>query len=376
MNYSLTFACGHEGKVHLTGSRNNKEGMIRWYEECGRCPECKRKAFEKERQKEIEELNNKIEKIKEEFNLPELNGTEKQVAWATSIRFEKIIGIIEKFNKEDNMTNISKKMQDIFVDQIEKIDDARFWIDNRDAENNEILKQMRNRAMCEATKKEEKSKDIPAGSVLKPNNPKKEGAAEVKIEDNNIILMYKKDGDFILLAKSKKFKWNRIKNYWEKSCNEYTGPVKERAADVINTLLFAGFCVICEDEEIREMAINAEFGFEKTKWIKYSAEKNKFFAQWDREKNFYDEIIKIYGAKYDKYEKKVFINVNSYREILDFAEVNDFAISKKATDKFEELKQAEKIVTPILKEKEIKEDKLIKILQSDRNILEDLKDDD
>lgn len=82
--YIATRSCGHETTHSFHGRVCDCEDLVRYTEETP-CPECQNK------------------KVEEEYSLPELNGTEKQVSWARSIR-RNIIKTLEKdkeFNEEE-----------------------------------------------------------------------------------------------------------------------------------------------------------------------------------------------------------------------------------------------------------------------------------
>lgn len=86
MKYTVTFSCGHEATVDLFGKTSERERRIAWYEKEGICPDCYRKMKEDERRQADAELAAYAEKIETEYNLPVLEGTEKQVSWARKIR--------------------------------------------------------------------------------------------------------------------------------------------------------------------------------------------------------------------------------------------------------------------------------------------------
>ena len=68
------------------------------------CDECKEKA----RQAEREEANKKAAESAKEFELPELTGSEKQVAWANTIR----VGYYTEYSKVvDGYTKLTKEQQ-------------------------------------------------------------------------------------------------------------------------------------------------------------------------------------------------------------------------------------------------------------------------
>ena len=99
MKYYVTFSCGHEGEVNLYGKAAERDRRIAWYEEEGICPDCYRKMKEEERRKADEGLAAYADKIETEWNLPELEGTEKQIAWARKIR----ASYFKKFEFHNNM---------------------------------------------------------------------------------------------------------------------------------------------------------------------------------------------------------------------------------------------------------------------------------
>ena len=98
MKYYVTFSCGHEGEVNLYGKAAERDRRIAWYEKEGICPDCYRKMKEEERRKADEELAAYADKIETEYNLPELEGSEKQIAWARKIR----AGAIRAWEAERN----------------------------------------------------------------------------------------------------------------------------------------------------------------------------------------------------------------------------------------------------------------------------------
>ena len=82
MKYDITYSCGHAGTVELYGKTSDRESKIRWYETTAVCPECYKKQ-----QEAAAETTTKHE-------LPELEGSEKQVAWAKKL-MESAITVLE-----------------------------------------------------------------------------------------------------------------------------------------------------------------------------------------------------------------------------------------------------------------------------------------
>ena len=82
MKYDITYSCGHAGTVELYGKTSDRESKIRWYETTAVCPEC----YKKQQEEAAETIT--------KYDLPELEGSEKQVAWAKKL-MESAITVLE-----------------------------------------------------------------------------------------------------------------------------------------------------------------------------------------------------------------------------------------------------------------------------------------
>lgn len=150
--YEINHTCGHTETVQLFGKCSERERKIEWMER-QECPECRRKH-------EAE----KAAKITEGMELPELTGSDKQVAWANSIRAKFIEGI--------KMSEGIKK--EAAIKLICKVTDAKTFIDCRFYSLNELLTDLFREqvALAETVKKiaeeEETTEEEPATEEKKP----------------------------------------------------------------------------------------------------------------------------------------------------------------------------------------------------------------
>jgi len=105
--YYVTFSCGHEARVELFGKGTDRERKIAWYEREGLCPECYKAAKRAESKKANE-------------GLPELKGSEKQIAWAERIRAERLAELKSRAKwGQDRLDGVSKALEDKrFTDMI------------------------------------------------------------------------------------------------------------------------------------------------------------------------------------------------------------------------------------------------------------------
>ncbi|MBP6821944.1 MAG: hypothetical protein KA368_10405 [Acidobacteria bacterium] len=98
----LEFACGHSGEISVTGSY---EAVRRQIERAGtaRCPQC-------------------IISADTDSGLPALNGTDRQIAWAISIR-QKALERLSEFER--------KALPDAIAAEAMRQLSAQWWIENR-----------------------------------------------------------------------------------------------------------------------------------------------------------------------------------------------------------------------------------------------------
>lgn len=89
--YKVTYTCGHEGVVNIIGPNKDREWKLA-YEEAKLCPDCYKAKLEAERQKQ----NAEAAEANQTAGLPKLEGTEKQIAWAETIRKSILEGIESK----------------------------------------------------------------------------------------------------------------------------------------------------------------------------------------------------------------------------------------------------------------------------------------
>lgn len=377
--YYGTFICGHEGRVNIVGPVKNRQWIAdRKFE--GLCPECYQKHLEEEREKR----NLAAAEAAKEMELPELQGTEKQVAWANTLR-NAFIERIEKSKEDKNLAdmlkfefNISrseaKKVISNLDDILEEImikDEARFFIDNRDRFN---------RAIFDISKEIEKRKeDIANGteeiileSTVAPQEIKHDGIAEIKFDDNTVRVCYEKNDDFRAIVKSLRFSWEG--GCWQRKISEFTGSASDRVAELGNKLLNNGFSICILDEETRNKAVNADYELECDRWIYLKKDTTKLSIRWyDYNDSIYKKASKLPGAKWDR--PSVLVDVSHYKEVQEFAELMEFKFSKAALKLIESYKkefESIPVVEVVNSREYIEKDGLEDILNSSREVLDDL----
>ena len=115
--YIINHTCGHQVTVQLYGAYKERERRIAYLETC-ECEEC-RKA----------KANAAAEAAKAERGLADLTGSEKQIAWANTIRENayKCIDMLLEFATNDQ----AKQMMSNWRNRMDAETTAKWWIDNR-----------------------------------------------------------------------------------------------------------------------------------------------------------------------------------------------------------------------------------------------------
>lgn len=303
--YYGIYSCGHEGRVNIIGKHSERQWKIDRHFE-GICEECKAKNRE--------EANRQATKKASEYEFPDLKGTEKQIAWANTIRMD-----FYEFYTSNG----------IVVDGIIKNEtDARFWIDNRTSIKSDHF-------INEYYKKQEAkdfNRQMINNDTVKPLEIKHDGVVEIVEKGNRICLYYEKDQDFIDLAKSMKYRWDGV---WYRELSETTGNFSDRAAEIGHKLLKYGFCICIHDVDITNKAISGEYKSEHNRWI-YSRKNSTLLAiNWTgKNDELYQRARKIKGSKWDS--PSVVVDVSHHDLIKEFAFENGFRFTKAAQKKIDD----------------------------------------
>lgn len=383
--YYGTYSCGHEGRINLIGPSKTRE----WKKErefSGLCPECNEKRFEEEKEKNNKEA---LEKTKE-LELPELIGSEKQVSWANTLRLnmlEKIEVEIQKLYEsksflrqlitydligKDEVEVLLSVAKSITLFIIENKTSARYYIENRDKSGTSTIINIFREIMKE---RDIIPEEIIQDGTIAPEEVKHSGIVKVlKANSESIEVEYQKDNDFIRIVKELNYKWNGL--VWHRNIKEVTGSYVDRAAELGNKLLNEGFTVCILDEEIRKNAIEGTYEHECKRWILTHGDKLKI--KWYKKNDeLYNASRRITKSRW--IEGGSVIPVENYEEVEEFAEMFEFKFSKAAKELIEryieELNEIP-IVTPQHVEEIEPKDGLIEILNSSRDILDDLKEED
>lgn len=324
MKYTIIRACGHEEEHYICGPVKDRRWRIERLEDTP-CFECEKKErLEAAKQKAAE------------WDLPELTGTEKQIAWAMSIRDEalrKCVRDVEEAERRRKQFGvigafeIAKETYAAVFELVNTLTEAKFWIDNRYDVISVIEKMYKNRDdICRAREIEEEAKaEAEAKSeTVYPEEQQCNVVVEITATDNEVQVRTEKDTGVIDYMHEIHAKWNSPA--WVYSSPAYRGSMKDHAAEIAHNFLKKGYPVKFYDAEIKEKAVNATFEPETDRWI--ATIKDGTIGIYVRGTDCYDEARRLPGAKYEKGWMKV--KATHYNEIEDFANLNGFKITDNA----------------------------------------------
>jgi len=130
--YEVTMKCGHTEEVELIGKTSERESKIAWMESTCICKSCKEAKYQEE--------NKKAAEASKEAHLPELTGSEKQIAWATTIRQTKVTELNARLaTAKEKAPEQAAVVQAILDNLLAAMTASSYWIDNRDTKSVNIL---------------------------------------------------------------------------------------------------------------------------------------------------------------------------------------------------------------------------------------------
>lgn len=379
--YEGTYACGHEGVIELIGPLKDREWR-REREFMKLCPECWKKEMEEKREQENREA---AEKAKE-MELPELTGTPKQVGWANTLR-QRLIDQFDQLDESDFRT--MKRRYDLEVDEetvreilhfiLEKRTSARYYIESR-YENphwlihREYAEAMKSDEEREREREEKENLDqIRAEATVFPEERETNAIAEIRFDSESVSVSFERNEVFRQLVRGLGYRWDGSR--WERSITFKTGSAEDRAAELGNRLLNAGFPIRIYDEAVRQMAIKGTFDPEYKRWVSKLVDEDRFALSWSDGTDLYKKARSLPGSRWDR--PFVTVSVEHYPEVEEFAELYGFKFSTGALEMIEQFKKAlehAEVVRPAEVANKKPKDGLKELLESEVDVIDDLRD--
>lgn len=135
--YRLTYQCGHESDIYLTGPHKDRNRRIAWLETNALCHDCLRQQHR--------DAGRLSAEICRQAGLPDLAGSDKQVGWANQVRVDtlKLLDELDATLTAQAIDNEQPERQSIAEFALFELDDIRaellgcisahWWIEQRDS---------------------------------------------------------------------------------------------------------------------------------------------------------------------------------------------------------------------------------------------------
>lgn len=308
-----------------------------------------------------------------------LSGTEKQVEWANRIRSKitKNVILCYAFNAKKSFfvemdEELIKKSERFILSK----NKASFWIENREKDYTQFQRLIENVIYYEEEKEKNIIDEARKEATVYPNDQKTKVVAEIIFDDEIHEIKVKSEKDRIVINTVKSLHYDWSGKVWYRETVPYKRDVADRMAEVGNKLLLAGVPIIIWDEAIRKKAINGIFEKECFRWV--IKDKDMISIVWEfRSDELYRKAKRLPHAKWENGGMDV--PARYYAEIRDFAKINEFKITPAAEELLSQAEDDEKAhIKTTIKKADVKKEEnteLEDILNSSREVLEDLKDD-
>ena len=353
--------CGNDFEVRVSrANRRDADSFEKWAaENITECDECKAARIKAG----YDEENARSAQAAQEMRYPSLTGTEKQVAWANTIR-ERTMSTLreyyldpEKIKRHPQSPRIFDGLSKIMLGHVF----AGWWIENQhiaedlrgiirtvkvqdkaayDALEAEITgKPVEQVAASEQPAKPEEKIPV-VRPEAKPEKQRHDGAADIKICGSMVMAIYAKDEDFREIVKRMGLTWKD--GCWCIEENERHGKTDNISAELGNRLLNAGFAVRFDSQELMERAVNGDYTPMCHRWILNNTQ--GFYISWSREDDLYKAAKSLPGAKYDS--PGMIVPERSWNAVMDFAKKYSYRLTEKAQEKMDRLSEAARVVAP------------------------------
>lgn len=127
MKTAIEHSCGHRATVQLYGTNTHgeRDRKAAWLATQS-CPDCAKV----DRAEQRDERNQETAAQADANDWPTLNGTDRQIPWATTIRADTIAAMAKRLNRHPD-ADIATRALAVWTDDALRHTDASWWIDNR-----------------------------------------------------------------------------------------------------------------------------------------------------------------------------------------------------------------------------------------------------
>jgi hypothetical protein len=348
---SITYSCGHTGELQLFGSSRSREYAIANAER-GLCPDCYEAKLAADRAAATAAAAAEAA----EQELPALEGTDKQVAWALTIRQQFLAALDQWLADNPVRADVDPTPLLRAVAAIQGETSAHWWIENGRSRDGYSIRLLIVGRLKDLKRADETgipatpSAPAPEAPTLRPETAVSETIAVVAITGDLVTVTFsERRDDFRQIVKDNGFAWTDGR--WTRKTGLTTGAPADRAAEVAIDLLAAGFVVRVLDDGARAKAIAGEYAPEILRWVakRTGGEYDGWFSlSWERDaEEVYQAARKVPGSRWAK--PNVVIPAAQFEAVIDIADEFGFALTPGAqalVDAARQAKEAALVIKP------------------------------
>jgi len=338
-----TIYCAECGaSINVYGrNRTDADRKAAWHEQVGTlCPNCQEKKNASE--------NAKYAAANAAAGLPPLSGSEKQVAWAETLRakvfrqieqalpiakaedpeavIKAMVPSIDTFQLAENARKLGHILETPFGDKgleafltvLRSKTRAVWWIENPLGDLFYLARLLQDEIKGVLLGEPEPSPEqieAEEEALLRPaGEPVSSIIIDVRQEEGLVAIRFPSMEKANGIVRDMGFKWFRGR--WFRQMNEMTGDTLDRMAEVAQRLVAGGYLVRVNDDQARERAVSGRFEPEHRRWVSMDRE-GRLVLSWARDDDLYDVARRILGARYK--DKHIRVPVGSIEEVADFA---------------------------------------------------------
>jgi len=208
--------------------------------------------------------------------------------------------------------------------------------------------------------------------TLQPEEQQETVLCTVEYTEKEVTVKSEYSANMPPVVKGRGYKWNG--SVWWHAISFATGSAEDRAVEIANALLVAGFPVRI-DKALAERATNGDYEPEHRRWISRKTGTEQLVVNMERDNDDLEKKARAISgaAAYGK----IVIPVSAWQEVEEFARLYDFRFSPGATEAIEKFKSS--LVKTSVKAGEqavYAEGDLKTILNSSRDVLDDLREEE
>lgn len=266
----------------------------------------------------------------EEHELPALEGTEKQIAYAEVLRARKLRWLRNDFEDVRARASRGEKSQAVCSDAADlaaPITSAKWWIECQGDTPEQIIEAL-TPSVVDALA-EEADEDI----VVRPVEMSTDTVCEVRATDKRLTArMPERHEAFNERVKALGYRWDRAARCWTLALGPTTGDTADRVVELAHAALAAGVPARVADVTLHARIVAGDYAPRTHLWVCLLVESNRLLVTMPYGHEAFDAARSLPGARYNKDLGGITVPPTSAAPMLDFADEHGFRLTPGAQE--------------------------------------------